>query len=145
MPSEEEPVMPTLQVMHRMTASSPASTADFWLLREELKYLHLYGMDNMHIGSRYLTSVDRRALREDHMASSGTAGMSGFGESSLCPGEAQMRGFEHGHDKKTSLPKGHHIQYQDLKNVCLHSGKQTTVPEQAKTLTMTDHHLTTST
>ena len=113
---EEEPTMPTLQEMHRMTAASPASTATFWILREELKYIHLYGMDRMHIGRHYLHRSDTY-LREDNMASSGTAGIIGFGESSLCPGEAQARGFAHGHDKKTSIPKGHRVQYQDLKTV----------------------------
>ena len=109
MPTEEEPTMPTLQDMHRMTAASPASTASFWQLRQELAYIHFYGMDHMHIGKHYLKSCDTLALREDSLASSGVAGLSGFGESSLCPGEAQARGFEHGHDKKTSIPKGHHV------------------------------------
>ena len=105
MPTEEEPAMPTLQEMHRMTAASPASTASFWLLRQELAYRHFYGMDRMNIGNHFLRSCDDTFLREDHLASSGTAGLSGFGESSLCPGEAQARGFEHGHDKKRPSPK----------------------------------------
>ena len=117
MPTEEEPTMPTLQEMHRMTAASPASTASFWLLRQELAYRHFYGMDGMHIGKHHLTSCDARQAREDNLASSGTAGLSGFGESSLCPGEAQARGFEHGHDKKTSIPKGHYMQYEELKAI----------------------------
>ena len=133
MPQEEEPSMPTLQQMHRMTAASPASTAAFWLLRQELVFRHFYGMDQLHIGRHYLQGVDNKTLREDNMASSGTAGLSGFAESSLCPGEAQARGFEHGHDKRTSVPKGHHIQYQDLESVCMQSGKQATAPEQANT------------
>ena len=61
--------------------------------------------------------VDNQTFREDHLASSGTAELAGFGESSLCPGEAQARGFEHGHDKKTSIPKGHHLQYEDLRKL----------------------------
>ena len=102
MSTDEEPTMPTLQEMHRMSAASPASTASLWLLRQELAYRHFYGMDSMDIGKHYMRQCDISALREDHLASSGTAGLSGFGESSLCPGEAQQRGFEHGHDKKTS-------------------------------------------
>ena len=117
MPTEEEPTLPTLQEMHRMTAASPASTASFWLLRQELAYRHFYRMDGMHIGKHHLTSCDARQAREDNLASSGTAGLSGFGESSLCPGEAQARGFEHGHDKKTSIPKGHYMQYEELKAI----------------------------
>ena len=117
MPTEEEPTMPTLQEMHRMSAASPASTASLWLLRQELAYIHFYGMDHMHIGKYFLRPVDNQAFREDHLASSGTAGLAGFGEPSLCPGEAQARGFEHGHDKKTSIPKGHHLQYEDLRQL----------------------------
>ena len=86
-------------------------------------------MDRMHIGKHFLTATDDLHIREDHLASSGTAGLSGFGESSLCPGEAQARGFEHGHDKKTSIPKGYHMQYQDLKSLCLQSGEPTTAPD----------------
>jgi hypothetical protein len=36
----------------------------------------------------------------------------------LTPGEAQARGFEHGHDKKTSIPKSHVIQQSVLKRAC---------------------------
>ena len=79
MPQEEEPTMPTLQEMHRMTAASPASTASFWLLRHELAYRRFYGMDQLHIGKDFLTTIDETHLREDHMASSGTAGIAGFG------------------------------------------------------------------
>ena len=57
-------------------------------------------------------------MREDHLASSGAPGLGGFGESSLTPGEAQARGFEHGHDKKTSIPKSHVIQQTLLKRAC---------------------------
>jgi hypothetical protein len=110
MPQEEEQTMPTLQEMHRMTAASPASTASFWLLKQELAFRHFYCTDQIDIGAHYLQSVDNNHSREDDLASSGTIGISGFSESSLCPGEAQARGFEHGHDKKTSVPKGHHIQ-----------------------------------
>ena len=117
MPQQEEPTMPTLQEMHRMTAASPASTADFWLLREQLEYRHFYGMDDMHIGKYYLETIDNKHVREDNLASSGTAGLAGFGESSLCPGEAQQRGFEHGHDR-SSIPKGHQVNTKTSK-VCV--------------------------
>ena len=130
---EEEPNMPTLQETHRMTAASPASTATFWVLRQELAYRHFYGTDRMHIGKEFLTTVDEQLLREDNMSSSGTLGITGFGESFLCPGEAQGRGFEHGHDKKTSIPKGHLIQYQDFKSVCMLAGKQAIPLEQVNT------------
>ena len=105
MPQQEEPSMPTLQEMHKMTAASPVSTAKFWLLRQELSYRHLYGMDRLHIGSLHLSTTDSKCNREDHMASSGKQGVAGYGESSLAPGEAQARGFEHAHDKKNCNPK----------------------------------------
>ena len=38
-------------------------------------------------------------------------------------GEAQARGFEHGHDKKTAIPKGHHLQYGSLKRLCQQAEK----------------------
>ena len=33
-------------------------------------------------------------------------GLAGFGLSTLAPGEAQARGFEHAHDKKNGCPNG---------------------------------------
>ena len=107
---DEEPEMPTLQAMHRKSAASPASTADFWLLRMELAYRHFYGMDKAHIGRRHLHAQPNQFHREDHLASSGTPGLMGITESSLAPGESQGRGFEHCHEKSTSYPKGHLIQ-----------------------------------
>ena len=56
----------------------------------------------------------------------GTAGIAGYGESTLCPGEAQARGFEHGHDKQTAIPKGRLIQYHDLETECVRPGKEPT-------------------
>ena len=119
MPQEEEPIMPTLQEMHRMTAASPASTASFWLLRQELAYRHFYGMHTVHIGKHRIVRIGNPHLREDHLASSGAAGIAGYGESTLCQGEAQARGFEHGHDKQTAIPKGHLIHYHDLETECM--------------------------
>ena len=101
-----------------MSAAAPACTASLWLIEQELAFRHLYGIDQIHIGRHFLRQIDNRVLREDHLASSGTAGLSGFGESSLCPGEAQARGFEHGHGKNTSIPKGHSQQYESLKHMC---------------------------
>ena len=49
-------------------------------------------------------------VREDHLATSGTVGLTGLGESSLAPGEGQGRGFEHAHSRNTAYPKGYLIQ-----------------------------------
>ena len=71
MPEAEEPTMPTLQQMHRMTAASPVSTAKFWLLRQELAYRHFYGMDAVHIGKHFLPCFPGKYQREDHLANVG--------------------------------------------------------------------------
>ena len=118
LPQDEEPVMPTLQEMHRMAAASPASTASLWLLKQELAYRHFYGMDSMHIGKLFVPTLPSKYMREDHLASSGAPGLGGFGESSLTPGEAQARVFEHGHDRKTSISKSHDVQQTLLKRAC---------------------------
>ena len=81
-------------------------------------------MDGMHIGKHYLPTVDTRFNKEDHMASSGIQGVSGYGESPLAPGEAQARGFEHAHDKKTALPKTQTTQYHILRDSASHCDNQ---------------------
>lgn len=101
-----EPTMPTLQEMHRKAASSPRSTAKFWLLQQELSYRHMYGMDNVHIGRFYLPSSSDRRGFEDDFASSGAIGLANYAISTLTPAEAQARGFSHGHDKKNGSPNG---------------------------------------
>ena len=47
----QETTMPTLQEMHRITGSSPRSTAMFFLLKEELSYRHLYRVDRAQLGN----------------------------------------------------------------------------------------------
>ena len=101
-----EPTMPTLQEMHKKAASSPRSTAKFWLLQQELSYRHIYGMDRVKIGRFQPPSAWPGSSREDDFASSGAIGLAGFGLSTLAPGEAQARGFMHGHDKKNGCPNG---------------------------------------
>ena len=98
----QEPDMPTLQQMHKMSAASPRSSAKFWLLKYELSNRHYYGIDKMHIGHHYIKSVT--GWRRDGYASSGAMGLAGYAQSSLAVGESQERGFEHCHDKKTSIP-----------------------------------------
>ena len=84
-----------------MVVASPACTASYWLLKQDLAYRHLYGMDAMHIGKMFVPTLPSKYMREDYLESSGAPGQGGFSESSLTPGEAQARSFEHGHDKKT--------------------------------------------
>ena len=74
----------------------------------ELAYRHFYSMDAVRIGRRRLAASLH--LREDHLATSGTVGLAGLGESSLAPGEGQGRGFEHAHIRNTAYPKCYLIQ-----------------------------------
>ena len=112
-----EPTMPTLQDMHKKAASSPRSTAKFWLFQQELSYRHLYGMDNVHIGRFQLHSPCNRYDFEDDYASSGAIGLAGYSISTLTPAEAQARGFTHGHDKKNGSPNSFDEQMDALHDV----------------------------
>ncbi len=114
---QQEPVMPTLQEMHRITASSPRSTAKFFLLQEELINRHMYGIDRMERGNFKAVRVTGAHSSEDDFASSGARGLVDFGLASLQPDESQKRGFNHGHDKKYGVPNGHDEQYQVLQQV----------------------------
>ena len=86
--------------MHKQCAASPASSSSFWILRTELAYRHFYGMDAVRIGRHRLAW--NLHVREDHLATSGTVGLTGLGESSLAPGKGQGRGFEHAHGRNTA-------------------------------------------
>ena len=74
----------------------------------ELAHRHFYGMDAVRIGRHRLGWSLH--LREDHLATSGTVGLTGLGESSLAPGEGQCRGFEHAHKRDTAYPEGYLMQ-----------------------------------
>jgi hypothetical protein len=100
---EDEPAMPTLQVMHKLTASSPRTQATFFLLMEELVYRFLLGIDTVAIG-RHFTRPALWCDREDDYASSGDPGLAGFALSALEPLESQGRGFSHGHKKIIGVP-----------------------------------------
>ena len=77
LPQQGEPSMPTLQDMHKTCAASPASSSSFWLLRMELAYRHFYGMGAVRIGRHRLAW--NLHVREDHLATSGTVGLTGLG------------------------------------------------------------------
>ena len=74
----------------------------------EPAHRHFYGVDAMRIGRHRLAASLH--LREDHLATSGTVGLTGLGESSLAPGEGQGRGFERAHGRNMAFPNGHLIQ-----------------------------------
>ena len=106
-PVAQEPVMPTLQQMHRMTAESPRSTAKQFLLMEELSYRHLYGVGQIRLGNFVVQSPVSTYAFEDDFASSGARGLVDWLTAALKVIEAQMRGYAHGHGKSHSVPNGH--------------------------------------
>ena len=106
-PPTQEPVMPTLQQMHRMTAESPRSTSKQFLLMEELSLRHIYGIGRIRLGNFVVRPpVDHHAF-EDDFASSGARGVVDYVLAALKVIEAQMRGYAHGHAKTHSVPNGH--------------------------------------
>ena len=102
----ENKVMPTLQQMHRDTAASPRSTAELFLLMEELSYRHLYRVDRAWLGNFKLASPTGATAREDDVASHGLRGLADFIIALFKCIEAQARGFAHGHGKVHSIPDG---------------------------------------
>jgi hypothetical protein len=102
----QEPVMPTLQQMHRMTAEPPRSTAKQFLLMEELSFRHLYGVGWVRIGNFVVQSPLSTYDFEDDFASSGARGLVDYLAAALKVIEAQMCGYAHGHGKNHSVPSG---------------------------------------
>jgi hypothetical protein len=99
-------VMPTLQQMHKKTASSPRSTAKLFLLMEELSYRHLYRVDRAFLGNFSIKSATGYFDREDDFASNGLRGLADFATALFKCIEAQARGFAHGHGKVHGIPEG---------------------------------------
>ena len=116
-PVAQEPVMPTLQQMHRMTAESPRSTAKQFLLMEELSFRHLYGVGRIRLGNFVVQSPVSTYAFEDDFASSGARGLVDYLAAALKVIEAQMRGYAHGHGKSHSVPNGHDEQKQIVQTV----------------------------
>ena len=104
--------MPTLQEMHKITASSPRSTAMFYLTIEELSSRHLSGIDRIERGNFKVVRVTNVHDSEDDFASSGSRGVSDYCLSAFQPHESQARGFVHGHRKEYNVPNGHDEQFE---------------------------------
>ena len=113
-PVAQEPVMPTLQQMHIMTAESPTSTATQFL---EFTYRHIYCVGRIHMGNFVVQSPLSTNDFEDDFASSGARGLVDWLTAALKVIEAQMRGYAHGHGKSHSVPNGHDEQKQIVQTV----------------------------
>ena len=116
-PSAQEPVMPTLQQMRRMTAESPRSTAKQFLLMEELSFRHLYGIGRIRLGNFKVQSPVNPYLFEDDFASSGARGLVDYVTAVLGVIETQMRRYAHGRGKKHGVPSGHDEQKRIIERV----------------------------
>ena len=106
---DNAPAMPTLQAMHRALAKHPMLQARLFLLLDELVHTELLCMAAF-IGTRVMadTSTQRGSrgpLREDDFAATCQIGLAQFPRAALKPLEAQGRGFAHGHEKITSVPR----------------------------------------
>ena len=102
---DEDPNMPTLKEMHKLVAQSPRAQTKFFLLMDDIVDLHILGFQGTYIGSHVLGRLTDTRRIEDNMPSTCIPGVAGLAESENEPFESQMRGFQHGHRKSTSIPK----------------------------------------
>ncbi len=105
----DDPRMPSLREMKQRLAKNPRALAKFFLLMQELGCRHLLGIDDLHIGKRFIQpsarlprdgSTQNVALREDSFAASGGPSLVGFPMAAFGPMESQGRAFiPHAHVK----------------------------------------------
>ena len=95
----EAPSMPSLHRMHQIAAGNPRAQARFYLLMQTLHFGCLHGFDKLHIGRDNLVSPSRKHPRHDSFASKLQPAITPAAADVEVPGEAQGRGFTHGHGK----------------------------------------------
>ena len=95
----EAPSMPSLHRMHQIAAGNPRAQARFYLLMQTLHFSCLHGFDQLHIGRVNLVSPSRKHPRHDSFASKLQPAITPAAADVEVPGEAQGRGFTHGHGK----------------------------------------------
>ena len=95
----EAPSMPSLHRMHQIAAGNPRAQARFYLLTQTLHFGCLHGFDKLHIGQVNLISPSREHPRRDSFASKLQPAITPAAADVEVPGEAQGRGFTHGHGK----------------------------------------------
>ena len=102
---DDEPLMPTLQTMHRELAKHPMLQVELFLLMDELVHSELLCMEAFIGEYVYRGDHGRRRPQEDDFASTLQIGVAEFPRAALKPLEAQGRGFTHGHAKIISVPR----------------------------------------
>ena len=95
----EAPSMPSLHRMHQIAAGNPRAQARFYLLTQTLHFGCLHGFDQLHIGRVNLVSPSSKHPRHDSFASKLQPAITPAAADVEVPGEAQGRGFTHGHGK----------------------------------------------
>ena len=95
----EAPSMPSLHRMHQIAAGNPRAQARFYLLMQTLHFGCLHGFDKLHIGHVNLISPSKKHPRHDSFASKLQPAITPAAADVEVPGEAQGRGFTHGHGK----------------------------------------------
>ena len=95
----EAPSMPSLHRMHQIAAGNPRAQARYYLFMQTLHFGCLHGFDKLHIGRVNLVSPSRKHPRHDSFASKLQPAITPAAADVEVPGEAQGRGFTHGHGK----------------------------------------------
>jgi len=95
----EAPRMPSLHRMHQIAAANPRAQARFYLFMQTLHFGCLHGFDRLHIGRVNLVSPSKKHPHHDSFASKLQPAITPAAADVAVPGEAQGRGFTHGHGK----------------------------------------------
>jgi hypothetical protein len=95
----EAPAMPSLHRMHQIAAGNPRAQARFYLFMQTLHFGVLHGFDTLHIGRVNLVERYKKQPRHDSFASKLQPAITPAAADVEVPGEAQGRGFTHGHGK----------------------------------------------
>ena len=91
--------MPTLQRMHEIGAEDPRAQAKFFLLKTELHYRYIIGIERLFIGRATLACPAAGIPPDDPVAASLQPSISPGTTDLQAPLESQGRGFVHGHGK----------------------------------------------
>jgi len=95
----ETPTMPSLEAMHEISAKNPRAQARFYLLMQELHFKFVHGFDTLRIGRKTVCKPGIKVVRHDWYASNLQPSITPAAADATLPGEAQGRGFTHGHAK----------------------------------------------
>lgn len=96
-----EPVMPSSETMHQITARDPRAQARFFILMTGPHYRFNIGLERLHIGR--MTLAQPSVPLHDEVASSFQPSLTPGTTDVQAPFEAQGRGFVHGHGKGHSM------------------------------------------